>query len=107
MPETTLHLVLEKVEVPYAEGGRRPDDFIVRINERRVGRIMSSFADGAARRWYWSVDSAPGTPQDRGVALGLDEAKQAMAQRLVALTTGPRTMRPGPGASAWATASHG
>ncbi|MFL9828488.1 hypothetical protein [Rhodoplanes sp. SY1] len=83
MLETLQSLTLERVLTPVYDESPRPDDFVVTINQRRVGRVMSSFADGVFRRWYWSLDAAR-APEDRGVATSLDQAKRALAQRLTA-----------------------
>lgn len=93
MLETLQSLTLERVHTPVYDESPRPDDFVVTINQRRVGRVMSSFADGVFRRWYWSIDAAR-APEDRGVAMSLDQAKRALAQRLTAtMVVGLRARR--------------
>lgn len=95
MLDTLQSLTLERVLTPVYDESPRPEDFLVMINQRRVGRVMSSFAEGAFRRWYWSIDAAHGTPEVRGVATSLDQAKRALASRIAAVgPTGANARRP-------------
>jgi len=64
--------------------GREPvergeDDYAV-IDESRIGRVYSQQLQ-AGLKWHWSLEVAPASPPNQGIADSLDEAKAALAKR--------------------------
>jgi len=58
---------------------RGEDDYAV-IDETRIGRIYSQQLQ-AGFKWHWSLEVAPPSLPNQGIADTLDEAKAALAKR--------------------------
>ncbi len=58
---------------------RGADDYAV-IDEIKIGRIYSQQLQSGLK-WHWSLDVAPVTPPNQGIADALEEAKAALAKR--------------------------
>jgi hypothetical protein len=58
---------------------RGEDDYAV-LDETRIGRIYSQLLQ-AGLKWHWSLEIAPASPPNQGIADTLDEAKMAFAKR--------------------------
>jgi hypothetical protein len=58
---------------------RGEDDYAV-IDETRIGRIYSQQLQ-AGLKWHWSLEVAPASAPNQGIADTLDEAKAALAKR--------------------------
>ncbi len=58
---------------------RSEDDYAV-IEETRIGRIHSQQLQ-AGLKWHWSLEIAPASPPNQGIADTLEEAKAALARQ--------------------------
>jgi hypothetical protein len=58
---------------------RGVDDYAVLV-ETHIGRIYSQQLP-AGLKWHWSLEVAPASPPNQGIAGTLDEAKAALVKR--------------------------
>ena len=80
-----MTLVLRMQEAQDRIEGQEPfergaDDYAVTRCRTRIGRIYSQQLQ-AGLKWHWSLEVAPASPPNQGIADTLAEAKAALAKQ--------------------------